>query len=354
LEEIKMKKKSWALIFILLIIAVNVSAGDGDFFVNGRLGLGTTNPTGIFEIAGKVSVSSSNAIPIMTSYTSPSGIASADSEYSSGDYPAWKAMDKDNSSYLTSWVSSENTNLPHWLRYKFPSGKIITSYSITSRNYSSTFAPTAWKLQGSNNGSSWTDLDIRSGQSLSQNQKIVFNFSNTNSYTYYRLYITAGSQSNMVSIGEFELMEAAGTTLTSMFYVDSTTGNVGIGNTNPGSYKLYVNGALFASSYSGSDNQWKKNVNPINNAQSLVSKLQGVRFDWKKDEFKEKNFDSGRQIGLIAQDVEKVLPEIVRTDPEGYKAVAYDKLTAVLIEAFKEQQNEINRLKAEILNLKKR
>ncbi len=82
--------------------------------------------------------------------------------------------------------------------------------------------------------------------------------------------------------------------------------------------------------------------------------MQGVRFDWKKDEFKDKNFDSGRQIGLIAQDVEKVLPEIVKTDTEGYKSVAYDKLTAILVEALKEQQNEINELKAEINNLKKR
>ena len=82
--------------------------------------------------------------------------------------------------------------------------------------------------------------------------------------------------------------------------------------------------------------------------------MQGVRFDWKKDEFKDKNFDSGRQVGLIAQDVEKVLPEIVKTDTAGYKSVAYDKLTAILVEALKEQQNEINELKAEINNLKKR
>jgi hypothetical protein len=354
-----MKKITLILTFSLLLIGIKVSAGEGDFIVNGKLGLGTTNPTGIFEIAGQVSVSSTNAIPTMTSYTFPSGWASADSEYSSGNYPAWKAMNKDNSGYLSSWISGEGIGFPHWLQYQFPSGKIITSYSITTRNISENPSyllayPTAWKLRGSNNGSSWTDLDTRSGESFSQNQKKTYAFSNTNSYTYYRLYMTAGRENTFVCIGEFELIEPAGTTLASLFYVDNSTGNIGIANNNPGDYKLYVNGALYASSYSGSDKRWKKNIKPIKKAQSLVNQLQGVRFDWKKDEFKDKNFDSGRQVGLIAQDVEKVLPEIVRTDTEGYKAVAYDKLTAVLIEAFKEQQNEINELRTEINNLKKR
>ena len=61
--------------------------------------------------------------------------------------------------------------------------------------------------------------------------------------------------------------------------------------------------------------------------------MQGVRFEWRTEEFKDKHFEKGGQVGLIAQDVEKVIPEIVKTDSEGYKSVAYDKSTAVLIEA---------------------
>lgn len=57
---------------------------------------------------------------------------------------------------------------------------------------------------------------------------------------------------------------------------------------------------------------------------------------------------------MIAQEVEKVVPEIVKTDTQGYKSVAYDKLTAILVEALKEQQKEINELRAEINNIKKR
>ena len=53
-------------------------------------------------------------------------------------------------------------------------------------------------------------------------------------------------------------------------------------------------------------------------------------------------------MGLIAQEVEKVIPELVRTDKEGYKAVSYEKLTAVLVEAVKEQQKQNDQLKARV------
>ncbi len=54
------------------------------------------------------------------------------------------------------------------------------------------------------------------------------------------------------------------------------------------------------------------------------------------------NFDSERQLGLIAQDVEKIFPELVRTDDKGYKAVSYEKLTVILLESLKEQQKQID------------
>ncbi|NJO89370.1 MAG: tail fiber domain-containing protein [Chloroflexia bacterium] len=73
-------------------------------------------------------------------------------------------------------------------------------------------------------------------------------------------------------------------------------------------------------------------------------KLRGVTFEWDLQKFPNNGFGKGVQYGLIAQEVEKVLPELVKENAEGYKAVAYDKLTALLIEAIKEQQNEIETL----------
>jgi hypothetical protein len=127
----------------------------------------------------------------------------------------------------------------------------------------------------------------------------------------------------------------------------TAAGNVGIGTATP-AYALDVNGVIRGSNVSPSDIRWKKNIEPISNAMSLVQGLQGVRFDWRSDEFAEKKFPEGRQVGLIAQDIEKVVPEVVTTDFAGYKAISYDKLTAVLVEAIKEQQAEIKELKNEI------
>ena len=62
----------------------------------------------------------------------------------------------------------------------------------------------------------------------------------------------------------------------------------------------------------------------------------------------------GTQIGVIAQEIETVLPGVVREDMDGNKAVNYDEITPVLIEAIKEQQKQIEELKAEIEKLKQK
>lgn len=79
--------------------------------------------------------------------------------------------------------------------------------------------------------------------------------------------------------------------------------------------------------------------------------LQGMSYEWKRDEFKGENFPQGRHNGVIAQDVEKVLPGLVGTRPDGYKGVAYQDIVPVLIEAVKEQQKIIDTQKKEIAEI---
>jgi Hep_Hag. len=130
-------------------------------------------------------------------------------------------------------------------------------------------------------------------------------------------------------------------------------GNVGIGTSTPG-YKLTVNGTTWCSSgaWAGSDIRWKKNITEINNVLSNVLALKPVTYKWKTDEFPEMNFNNEVQIGLVAQDVEKLFPSLVMTDNNGYKAVSYEKLSVVLLEGMKEQQQVIVKQQDEIDHLK--
>jgi trimeric autotransporter adhesin len=99
---------------------------------------------------------------------------------------------------------------------------------------------------------------------------------------------------------------------------------------------------------SPSDRRWKKNIEPLGFCLEKVSDLQGVSYEWDMEAHPGSGFTPGRQIGLVAQDVEKVLPELVSEDKDGYKSVSYAKLTAVLVEAVKELKAE-NQQQKELL-----
>lgn len=133
----------------------------------------------------------------------------------------------------------------------------------------------------------------------------------------------------------------------------SHDGSVGIGMIPSGSYKLEVNGRLKTTGINEtSDIRLKKNILTIENALSKVEQMRGVIYEWRADEYKDKGFDTAPQIGLIAQEVEKIFPQLVGTDNSGFKSVEYSKMVAVLIEAIKEQQQIITSQKAEIGSLK--
>lgn len=97
-----------------------------------------------------------------------------------------------------------------------------------------------------------------------------------------------------------------------------------------------------------SDIRLKDNIKPIDNALEKTLQLNGVTFTRKDQEDKEK-----RHAGVIAQEVEKVLPEVVSEDNEGIKNVAYGNMVGLLIEAIKDQQKMIEELRKEVDNLKK-
>ena len=87
-----------------------------------------------------------------------------------------------------------------------------------------------------------------------------------------------------------------------------------------------------------SSRELKTNITPLNNSLDKIMALQGVNFEWKDE-------SQGKQIGLIADDVAKVVPEVVQFNDDSPTSLQYSKMVALLIEGMKEQQNEINELK---------
>ena len=126
-------------------------------------------------------------------------------------------------------------------------------------------------------------------------------------------------------------------------YDGSTTGNT-VFEVARSSDDVKFKGDVIA--YSTSDKRLKKNIIRIDDAVSKISQLSGMTFEWK--ESKNKEYHNEREAGIIAQDVQKVLPEAVKERDDGYLAVKYEQLIPLLIEAVKEQQEQINELKSKL------
>jgi Skp family chaperone for outer membrane proteins len=125
-------------------------------------------------------------------------------------------------------------------------------------------------------------------------------------------------------------------------------GNVGIGTAGPDDKFVVYNGSTTGRyTTSGwthtSDIRLKKNIRPLEGSLEKVLQLNGIRFD-----FKAEKGDKSGHIGFIAQDVEKVFPEIVTTGSDGYKSIAYANLAPVLVEAIKSLKKENDALKETI------
>ncbi len=132
------------------------------------------------------------------------------------------------------------------------------------------------------------------------------------------------------------------------YFADKVT----IGNTGSFGYMLYVQGSAYSTgTWSSSDLKFKENIRSIESPLNKVMAMNGVSYNWKTKEFKDKGFAEGRHYGVIAQEIEKVLPEAVATDESGEKAVAYNELVPVLIEAIKEQQKIIDAMAARLAAL---
>ena len=127
----------------------------------------------------------------------------------------------------------------------------------------------------------------------------------------------------------------------------SNGGNVGIGIASPGrTLAVKVGGTTIADEWTiRSSRRFKTNIQPLQDALGRIQALQGVSYERKSD--------GKHEIGVVAEDVDRVVPEVVAHDPETHEVegVDYSRLVALLIEAVKAQQAEIERLTSQMVQL---
>jgi hypothetical protein len=160
-----------------------------------------------------------------------------------------------------------------------------------------------------------------------------------------RAEISAYRDSADDAIGLWFRTKKSGSAVAEAMRINSN-GYVGIGTGSTIGYNLTVNGTVAAGVFTySSDKKLKNNIKTLDNALDKITQLRGVNFTWKNDQ------ENKEQIGLIAQEVEQVYPELVNT-ANGLKSVEYGNLVAPLIEAIKEQQKQINDLQNQLNKLK--
>lgn len=122
-----------------------------------------------------------------------------------------------------------------------------------------------------------------------------------------------------------------------------------------------LNDNVYLDVFAGSDVRFKEDVQSFSGALNLISSLGVYQYQYKTSEFAQQNFPVGKQVGVMAQDLEKVMPELVKQDEQGYRFVNYAGLSPVLLSGIqelvtitKQQAETIQSLEASIKSLEKK
>jgi len=129
-----------------------------------------------------------------------------------------------------------------------------------------------------------------------------------------------------------------GSTITALQLDMSEAGNAQFLSKISGS-QIEASGDVIA--FSSSDRELKDDIKPIENPLEKMEKIGGYTFDWND---KQQTY-TGKDVGVIAQEIQEVLPQVVTTRGNGYKAVKYEKIVPLLIESVKELKREVDEIK---------
>ena len=266
-----------------------MSTATGIDWIDASIYMDNTDNQSLSINSGQLLISGGNSVPISSFYDNL------------GNHIAGQNI-RLNSYWLSNDGSNEGINIDN-------SGNTRTSGNLTVDNY--------LYMDDYSNGNSTTNIQA---SAIGRNGSFVF-------YSGGVYVGQLGSTSSVnVSTGDSQV-----------------AGNAAIGGNIETNIKLRVHGRLKSSGIEElSDERWKKNITPISGALEKIGQINGVYYDWRKDEFPDQGFDDKRQAGFIAQEIERVFPEVVNTDDKGFKSVMYGHVVPLLVEAIKDLENQLN------------
>jgi len=308
---------------------------------NGYMGIGDATPDFPLEVEGKIAVSDSQIIymPDQSLYKNSLFIGTGGSQLShgsgaQGQYNTALGMEA-LSSLETGWNNTAcgwKTMGSHVSGYGNTAYGIAALLSNTSGHGNCTIGGSAdsYNETGSNN----TIIGTQAGQGTSAHSKSGC--------------VLIGYQAGFYETGDNRLYIDNSNTGAPLIWGDFANNRLVIsGNAshNTSNRTFFVNGSAGGTGdwYNDSDARLKKNVHTIPHALDKVLRLRGVNFEWRDQERRE----AGMRMGFIAQEAEHVVPETVSCHEDHY-AMQYASITALLVEAIKEQQVQIEMLKAKI------
>jgi hypothetical protein len=167
------------------------------------------------------------------------------------------------------------------------------------------------------------------------------------------VYNYGSGQTGFTNAGTAGQILISGGTGSPVWTTTATISAGGTGGTGILSVQGDINATKEITAYYGSDARLKENIKVIEDALGKVRSLNGVMFDWKDSVINEKGGEDGyfvrkHDTGIIAQDVEKVLPEVVATRDDGFLAVRYEKLAGLIIQAINELADQVDEIKKRI------